>query len=850
MVTREHSLTRLDFFRLRERLEGYCLSYEGQALMRSTLPCARPESVKKLKQDLAALAEGLNNKEVPSFPFPDIAALVPKAQKEGMLLEVDELFALGMWVKSYEQLFAFLRSMLHTSQSQPQISEARARKRAGKGRARDSSSGNDGGDSDWFLGECETSEDDERWALPGIERIVFSAPSLLPIREKIFAVVTLEGEMKELPRTRSLRIAIQRAQAENHRLVNQYLSDPNLQDALQSNAATERDNRTVIAVKANFKGRLKGIVHEFSSTGQTVFVEPIELVERNNHLLELETRLGEEIRAILRETADALRPLLPLLVEGRRFLAAADIRLARAIQLKREDLAIAEVLESGVHLYQAKHPLLGKKAVPIDVDIPDGTNVLIITGPNTGGKTVSLKTIGLLALLNQYGAGIPALPTSGFTVFDTVCADIGDEQSIDQSLSTFSGHMRVISGIAASATERSLVLLDELGAGTDPEEGCAIAMALLDYFLERGCMTIVTTHHGVLKNYGYTKQGCLNASMEFNAQSLSPTYRISMGVPGESRALEIAKQTGLSSDIVDTAKSYLDDERSDYSALIRSLGEKQRELELLERERRKQLQGALESRRKADLENLKVRQKELELRRQGVAELVRFLSESRKTFENLVREMRESGQKVEEASSGRELLKEMSDEMQRRSDELSQFEEETDALERSMRIGRDGVQSIDVAMLKPGEKVFFQNREAVFLRALDDKKVLVQVGALRIPVTVDALSIPRAEKGKATETRPSYQIELSGATNGGARASAELDLRGMRLAEALDVLSRQIDAASLTGLGTFSVIHGTGEGILAKGIHDWLKTKAAVADYYFARPEDGGFGKTWIHLKT
>jgi DNA mismatch repair protein MutS2 len=839
MVMHEHSLRRLDFFRLRERLEGYCLSYEGQALMRSTLPCSRPESVQALKQDLALLVDALQNRDLPPLSFPNIEALVPKAQKEGVLLEVDELFALGLWTKSYEQLFAFLRSTLRPSREKDQT--------------RHPSVGPDEINHGLSLGAGENSVDDERWALPGIETIVFSAPSLSEIQKKIFAVVTEEGEMRDLPRLRSLRAAIQKAQAENLRLVNQYLSDPNLQDALQSNAATERDNRTVIAVKANFRGRIKGIVHEFSSTGQTVFIEPIELVERNNRLFELETRLAEEIRAILRETAEALRPLFPTLVEGRNFLAAADVRLARAFQLQREDLAIAQVLASGVHLYQARHPLLGKKAVPIDVDIPDGTRVLIITGPNTGGKTVSLKTIGLLALLNQYGAGIPALPTSGFAIFDTICADIGDEQSIDQSLSTFSGHMKVISDIAASATGRSLVLLDELGAGTDPEEGCAIAMALLDYFLDRGCMTIVTTHHGVLKNYGYTKPGCLNASMEFDAHSLSPTYRIIMGVPGESQALEIARQTGLSGQIVDVARGYLDNERSDYTALMRSLGEKQRELDQLERERRQQLQRALESRRKADLEHLRVRQRELELRRQGVAELNKFLSESRRAFENLVRELRESGRKAEEASIGREMLQNVSNEIQRQADALARFEEETEALKGAMTSRQDGIRRVDAAALQAGQKVLFQGREAIVLRTLDAKKVLVQVGALRLPVAADALSLPREEKRKAdraARAMMSYQVELSDSSGGAPRASPELDVRGMRLAEAIETLSRQIDAASLAGLSTFSVIHGTGEGILAKGIHDWLKTQPAVADYYFARPEDGGFGKTWIHLKA
>ena len=836
MVTHEHSLERLDFYRLRERLEGYCLSYEGQTLMRSTLPCSRPESVERLKQDLTLLVEGLNNKDIPSLSFPNIESLLPKAQKEGVSLDVDELFAIGLWTKSYEQLFTFLRAILR-----PPLE---------KNSARNPSPADGEIDLGQSLGGEAAPEDDERWALPGIERIVFFAPSLSDVHKKIFKVVTEDGELRDLPRTRSLRTAIQKAQAENLRIVNQYLSDPNLQAALQSNSPTERDNRTVIAVKAHFKGRIKGIVHEFSSTGQTVFIEPIELVERNNHLLELETRLAEEIRAILRETTEELRPLFPRLAEGRAFLAAADIRFARALQLKREDLVIAQMLESGMHLYQAKHPLLGKKAIPIDVDIPDDTKVLIITGPNTGGKTVSLKTIGLLALLYQYGAGIPASPTSGFAVFDTVFADIGDEQSIDQSLSTFSGHMRIISDITASATERSLVLLDELGAGTDPEEGCAIAMALLDSFLDRGCMTIITTHHGVLKNYGYTKPGCLNASMEFNARSLSPTYRIIMGVPGESRALEIAGQTGIPGKIVEVARAYLDDERSDYTALMRSLGEKQRELDLLELERRQQLQRALESRRNADLEHLRIRQKELELRRQGVAELSRFLSESRKTFENLVRELRESGKKVEEASNGREMLHNVSNEIQRQSDELARFEEETEDLERMIKNGQTDSRQIEARALQAGQKVLYHGREATVLRALDDKKVLVQVGALRLPVAADALSLPHKERGRASSDKTNYIVELSDNAEGSSRASPELDVRGMRLTEAIEVLSRQIDAASLAGLGSFSVIHGTGEGILAKGIHDWLKTQTAVADYYFARPEDGGFGKTWIHLKT
>ncbi len=833
----EHSLRLLDFFRIRENLAEYCMSYEGRALLLSTLPCARPESVKKLQHDVMTLLEGLSGAELPVLPFPIIENVVSKASKEGMLLEIDELFALGLWVKSYELLLRQIKAMLRVP-----VPHAKLKSKDGSSIAQDIVQ----------EGAVADEQDEEAWANLDFFALLAASPSLSQMQKRIFSVLTDDGELRDLPRTRALKSAIQKAQAENGRLINQYLTDPSLQDALQSTAATERDNRTVLAIKTNFKGRVKGIVHEFSSTGQTVFMEPLELVESNNRLLELETKLNEEIRAILRETVDDIRPGLLALDRARRTLALVDVRLARALQAKRADLSFPQTLDSGIHLFQARHPLLGKNAVPIDVDIPDGTKVLIITGPNTGGKTVSLKTIGLLALLHQFGAGLPALSTSGFAVFDTIYADIGDEQSIDQSLSTFSGHMAVISDIATNATRHSLVLLDELGAGTDPEEGCAIAMGLLDHFIERGCMTIVTTHHGVLKNYGYTKSSCLNASMEFNARSLSPTYRIFMGLPGESRALDIALQTGLPPNIIQTARKYLDDERSDYSALIRSLGEKQRELDVLEREKKKQLQSALESRRVADLEKLKVRQRELELRQKGVADLAHFLSESRKTFENLVRELRESGNIASESSQGRTFLQEVSDELEKKRNELTTMERENEELEASLKGENATPLRADSADLVPGMRVIYQRKEATLLRMVDHDRALVQIGSLRLTASLSDLSVSRTvQKHTVPLARPIYQVELSSSHESGARTvSAEIDVRGLRLTEALEILRKQVDAASLAGLGMFSVIHGTGEGILAKGIHDWLKTQPSVTDYYFARPEDGGFGKTWIRLKA
>ena len=281
-------------------------------------------------------------------------------------------------------------------------------------------------------------------------------------------------------------------------------------------------------------------MHEVSSTGQTVFIEPEELVLKNNELIQEEARYRQELLRVLRDATEKLFEHSAALAAARSLMASLDGIYARSRHARVGGLCLARDLGSGFLLKKARHPLIGVKAVPIDVELPEGTRTLIVTGPNTGGKTVTLKTIGLLALMNQFGLGLPAAPETGFSCFDAVHADIGDEQSIDQSLSTFSGHIRVIGGIVATATEKSLVLLDELGSGTDPEEGCAIAMGLLDWFIDRGCLTVLTTHHGILKNYGYSRPACLNASMDFDRDSLSPTYRILMGVPGESRALEVA----------------------------------------------------------------------------------------------------------------------------------------------------------------------------------------------------------------------------------------------------------------------------------------------------------------------
>jgi len=512
---------------------------------------------------------------------------------------------------------------------------------------------------------------------------------------------------------------------------------------------------------------------------------------------------------------------------------------------------------TGFALKQARHPLL-ENAVPIDLSMAmaksEGTRALIITGPNTGGKTVVLKTVGLFAMMNQIGLALPAAEGSVLPVFDGVFADIGDEQSISQSLSTFSAHITNVAAIIAHSTENSLALLDELGSGTDPQEGGAIAMAVLDRLIEKKARLLITTHHGVLKNYGYTREEVENASVEFDSRTLSPTYRIITGIPGESRALEIAGRNGLPQEIIERAKSYLDDGRSDISEMIGGLKEKHRELDALEEKMRLEENSLRDERRKSDLKELRLRQKELELKAGHAGKLRLLLDESRKTLENLVRELKESASSEETPSKEGALSREqmlkvkgfLNDLAQTVEAENAVLEEEERAVAKERRRADSGGEP--AASFTPGMEVLAgeSKRRGVLVRP--DKKTaagntwIVEIGSLKIGFPEQEL-VPAAPR--KTPQPVTAQVDWAEVPT----ARAEINLCGMRLEEALEALRRQTEASMLCGLKTFAVIHGKGEGILQRGVHEWLKKDPFVADYYFSHPEFGGFGRTEVVLK-
>jgi DNA mismatch repair protein MutS2 len=797
----EKTLSLLEYPHIMESVASHALSEEAAEKIKNAKPVFTVDA-QTLKAKVSAIHSIMNSgDDEPRAWLPSIGFLLPKTEVQGTVMDLDEVLAIALFIE-----------------------------RAGEIK-------------NWIIKELSGFAEQETDGRKELLVMLGSLPDCTPAAAEIFKIIDREGKLRDLPVLRAIKRRIESLEKELKAAVSRYSSDDEYRRMLQSPIPSQRDGRAVLAVKANFRGRIRGIVHEVSSSGQTVFIEPLDAVEKNNDILIEKRNLDAEKKKILRELTEKIS----LHAEELKILHITIIELeclrARARYSSATKGHFAKNADNGMEclvLKKARHPLL-KKAVPINIEMNNDTRTLIITGPNTGGKTVALKTLGLLSIMNQSGLALPLEEGSCLSVFDGVFADIGDEQSIDQSLSTFSAHITNISAITAYAAEKSLVLLDELGSGTDPEEGGAIAMAILDYLIEKNARMIITTHHGILKNYGYTRQGVENASVEFNAQTLSPTYKIINGIPGESRALDIAAANGLDGSIVEKARNYLDEKKSDVSALIKGLEQKQRELAGLEHKSTIEETRLKEEKRKADLKELQLRQKEAELKRESVGKLSSLLKESRKTLENLVRELKEGEVDREKTLKVKEFLAELARNVENESAALD--EEERTIIEQFRQNTNE-----TVSVLAPDMEVLAGSSKQRGVIIREDKKSsagnswIVKIGSIKMSFPEkDLIPASGVEANKTASWDAEYGLS--------AAAVFELKLIGMRLEEAKDALRRQIEAALLSGLKTFAVIHGKGSGILQKGIHDYLKNDPAIADYYFARPELGGFGRTEVVLK-
>jgi DNA mismatch repair protein MutS2 len=798
---KDKTLKLLEYGEILERLARCSMSGEAAELIGRERPLEEAEELESLKASVAAVLRLMEGEGEKREALPSAGPLLPRLAVEGAGLEGDELYALGIFIERGTEL------------------------------------------KDWILKALPPEPGADSPGGPSVLAGYRALPDCSALAREIFPVMCRDVNIRDLPGFRAIKRRIQGLRGELEAAVARYTGSGEAKRMLQSPLPSQRDGRLVLAVKSNFRGRVRGIVHEVSATGQTVFVEPEEVVERNNRILIEERALEAEIRRVLRELTARIAGRREDLALFHRGILELEVLRAKA-RYSLETRGVFAGRDSGVSLLQARHPLLGAAAVPIDLVMGPGLRTVIITGPNTGGKTAALKTLGLLALMNQSGLALPAAEGTSLPVFDGVYADIGDEQSLSQSLSTFSGHMVNIAGIAAGAGERSLVLLDELGSGTDPEEGSAIAMAILDHLIEKRAWLLVTTHHGILKNYGYSREGVENAGMEFDSRTLSPTFRVIMGLPGESRALDIAGRNGLPPAIVERARSYLAEERADVSALIRGLRDKHRELDSGREHIRSEELRLREERRKADLRELRLRQKDAELKRQTLGQLGAFLAESRRTLENLVRELREGEITREKTLKVKDFLAGLEEAAARGDQDME--EERARLAEARERVLEEAGPPPDPGALKPGLEVLTgENKRRGRILRPDRKREgswIVEIGSLKLSVEAKDLR-PLSLSGPPKSCAVSLDLALPGG------AKPELSLRGMRLEEALEALRRQIDGAVLAGLREFAVIHGKGEGVLMKGVHEYLRNESAVADYYFSRPELGGFGRTEVVLK-
>lgn len=682
-------------------------------------------------------------------------------------------------------------------------------------------------------------------------------PSLSELSAEIRRCITEQGEVADgaSPALAKLRSQIRTLQNRLRDKLESLVTSSEVTRYLQEPLVTLRNDRYVIPVRREFKNLVPGVVHDQSASGATLFVEPMAVVELNNQLRQVTAAEAEEVRRILAvltgRVANSSGELGPAIDS----LAKMDFLLAKGKLAREMDATEPRLNREGrLHLRRARHPLLSGEVVPIDVSLGEDFVTLVLTGPNTGGKTVSLKTIGLLTLMAQAGLHIPAAEGSETAVFTDVFADIGDEQSIEQNLSTFSAHLTNIVRLLGKLGPDCLVLLDELGAGTDPAEGAALAMAILDYLHRQGARTAATTHYPELKAFAYTRPGVENASVEFDVETLRPTYRLTVGVPGRSNAFEIAERLGLQAEIIAEARGLTRREAARMEDVLRAVAENRR---LAEEHRLR----AEEERRR--LESL-TREYDEKLR-QVADQRERILDEAREKADELIRTARrELDQLIAELRRRSREDPALREEAVRQAHE--RLVEETEGLRRGLagHGAGEGEEALpapppsEPSALQPGARVRITrfDREGVVLSAPgNDGQVVVQVGSLRMALRPEeVVAIPATSSGGKSSRRMAASAPRSTADHEDlARRKAEsvrseLDLRGMTVDEAWDLVTKYLDDASLAGLAQVRLIHGKGTGALRQGLRERLDAYPGVAEYRYAAPAEGGDGVTIVRL--
>ena len=641
-----------------------------------------------------------------------------------------------------------------------------------------------------------------------------------------------------------IRRHMRAAQAKSRQILQKIISSPTYGKILQETIITQRDGRFVVPVKAEHRGDLPGLVHDISSSGATLFVEPMGVVQANNELIELEAREQKEIERILAELSAEAAAHREDIQWDYDTLVHLDLIFARGQLSYKMDAVRPEVRRDGaIHLRRARHPLLDPKtAVPIDIELGDTFDTLVITGPNTGGKTVSLKTLGLLTLMTQCGLHIPVADRSAVSVYERVLADIGDEQSIEQSLSTFSAHMVNIVEILKEADRHSLVLFDELGAGTDPVEGAALAIAVIQHVRRLGAKVAATTHYAELKTFAMTTAGVENASCEFDVETLAPTYRLLIGIPGKSNAFAISRRLGLPEDVIAAAQGQMSGESVRFEDILTQLEEKRQALEKREQEADRLLRQREEDARRAREFREQMERAKDNARSRGEAEAKRILRDARTAADQVFQElseMRKAQAKAERMLNENEARAALRRTLNEAEEAVSRRDARQEPIPKPSRPIRAG----DLVEI-PGVKT-----PAEVVSVGKDGTLQLKAGILKMKAKVDEVRLIEDDERAARKKAPAVTIRQNADRALRASAARELDIRGMETLEAESVVENFISAAVMGKLETVTIIHGKGTGALRKAVHDILRRNKAVKSFRLGVYGEGESGVTVVTLK-
>ena len=788
----EKSLKVLEFYKIRDMLVERAASGLGKARCAALVPVSDIREIERMQAETEEASTLVARTGVqPISAFDDVQAQVARAKVGGILSPKDLLLC--------ARLMQTARSVRRT-----------------------------------LVGEKDEAEETETPHLVGLARALYPMRRL---EEEIFAAILSEEEIADSasPGLASVRRKIRSANERIRDKLNGYLHSSSMARYLQDAIITMRQGRYVLPVRAEYRSQVPGIVHDQSSSGATLFIEPMAIVEINNDLRGLMGEERAEIEKILQRFSEEISQEAGALLENQRILAELDFIFAKGALARQMRAVQPKINEAGyIDIKRGRHPLIDPEAVvPSDLWIGKDFTTLVVTGPNTGGKTVTLKTVGLFTLMMQAGLQVPAMLGTELAVFDDVFADIGDEQSIEQSLSTFSSHMVNIVHILQNVTPRSLALFDELGAGTDPTEGAALAMSILDKLLSYKTRTLATTHYSELKAYALTHPGVENASVEFNVETLRPTYRLSIGIPGKSNAFEISRKLGLSEEIIGAAKEWLSGEQIRFEDVI-TTAEMHRQTAERERELAEEAHNeTVRLRDQAEQERKKLEEQREKLLRKAREDARRILHSAQAEAEGIIRDLKKAAQ--EQNAKDREIL-EARRKLQGDLDKLAEpMAKESAASEgaplKSVTLG----QTVRIPSLGCTGSVL----------TLPDKngEVQLQVGLMKMKQPLSALraaaqgDAPKKEKGRRAIKVAAPQVSL------------ELDVRGQLPEEALDNVDKYLDDCMMAGVSEVSIVHGKGTGVLRSEISQHLRHHPHVAEFRLGRYGEGETGVTIVTLK-